>query len=203
MDVGGLRQATREQCRGQRVEIGLARQRHDPAARVGVPPPAEAAARHFRDWWRTRSVLAGPPLGPAGSHRAARPRPDRAVRQPRRVAPAWRFACAAASDLPARLAGSTRQRRRTFEKRGRRSEPAARLGTCGGAFQIRGDILIWHDCCLRPVPGAAIRVAIGIGRLRKRLMDLRPLSRAGGPIDRRANEWMPEGHARPEHDQTA
>ena len=53
------------------------------------------------------------------------------------------------------------------------------------------------------MPGAAIRVGLGIGRLGERAMDLGPLIGGGGPVDRGANERMPEGHVRPERDQAA
>ncbi len=104
-----------------------------------------------------------------------------------------------------RPAGASRgldsQRGRTLEECCGGREPAACLCTRRRTLQVRGDVFVRHDRCLRSVPGAAIRVGIGIRRFRESEMDLHPLNGAGGPIHRRAHERMPERNEWPECDQ--
>ena len=70
-----------------------------------------------------------------------------------------------------------RQRGRALEEGRGGGETAPRLRTGCGAFQLRGDLLVGHGCRLRPVPGAAIRVDLRIGRFREGAVDLAALIR--------------------------
>src|SRR5712691_310567 len=49
---------------------------------------------------------------------------------------------------------------------------------------------------MRPVPGAAIGVDVWVGRFGERAVDLAPLLKSGGAIDRRPNQRMTEHHSR-------
>src|SRR5206468_10540941 len=81
------------------------------------------------------------------------------------------------------------QRGGAFEEGGGGCEPAPRLRSRCRTLELRGDLLIGHGCRLRPVPGAAIRVDVWIGRFREGAVDLTPLLRPGCPVHRRANQW--------------
>ena len=200
--VGGRRQATREQRRGQCVEVRLARERH--VQRL------ESACRREQQWRRV-----APAVG-----RERDPRPEDLCLGPLEVVERADLGILEKGDgvvdgacLVLRLGGRQRpagasrgldgQRRRTFEECRGGGEPATRLGARSGTFQVRGDIFVRHHRGLRSVPGATIRVGLGIRRVRERLMDLGPLDGVGGSIHRGANERMPEGDARPERDQSA
>ena len=165
------------------------------AARAGGRPPAARRAHRCRGLVanairaRSRSARArsssssGPTSALTRATERRRPRLPGASPVPR----------------PARLrrrARGGRQRRPNVEEGGGGGEPAACLGPRRGTFEVRGDVFVRHGRCLRAVPGAPIRVGLGIGRFGEGLMDLGPLDGAGGAVHRGANERMPEGHAR-------
>ena len=200
--VSGPRQATREQCRGQCVEVRLARERH--VQRL------ESACRREQEWRHVAPAV--------GRERDPRPedlclgalevveRAGIGILEKRDgvVDGACLVLGLGGGQRPAGASrGIDRQRRRTFEECRGSGEPATRLGARSGTFEVSGDIFVRHDRCLRSVPGATIRVGLGIGRVRESLMHLGPLADVGGSIHRGANERMPEGNAWPERDQAA
>ena len=200
--VDVARKATGVQRRGQRIEVRLARLRHvqrlEPARRGEQQGRCVAAALGGKGDPRAKDVCLGPlelvepaGLGMLDQHKGVVDRTRLVLRLCRCQRPARAFRWL------------DRQRGRTFEECPGRGEPRACLGTRGRTFQVRGDVFVRHDRCLRSVPGAAIRVGTHIRRYGESPMDLDPLNRAGGPIYGRANERMPEGNAWPECDQTA
>ena len=115
-------------------DTSLARAKR-PAARVGVPPPAVAAARCSRGWSRTRFAPESPPPGPAGSHRAARSRHARPGRRPRRSHPP----VASPVQLPAPCRRASRARRSTRRTvRGMRRPRRTRRGPALGPLNVPG-----------------------------------------------------------------
>ena len=68
-------------------------------------------------------------------------------------------------------------------------------------LELSGNLLVGHGCCLCAMPGAAIRVDLGIGRFRERSVDLAPLVRSCCPVHSRAHEWMTEHDSGVEGDQ--
>ena len=197
------RQATREHGGGQRVEVGLARQRQVERLEAGGRPRAAAAAPRSRGWRRTRFAPGGgrprarwsSSSGPTSAHREQRERVVERARLVLRLRRGQRPGGA--------TRGVERQRGRALEEGGGRGESAARLRARRGTLELRGDVLVGHRRRLRAVPGAAIRVGLGIGRLGERAMDLAPLLGGGCPVDRRANERMAEDDAGREREQAA
>jgi hypothetical protein len=82
------------------------------------------------------------------------------------------------------------------------AETAARLCSVCGTFQFRRHLLVRPGRGLRPVPGAAIRVDLRIGRFRKCAVDVAALIDPGRAVHGRAHQWMTEHHTRTERDQT-
>ena len=87
-----------------------------------------------------------------------------------------------------------RQRRSAFEEGGGSREAATRLRPPRGALELAGHLFVGHGRRLRTVPGAAIRVELGIGCVRQRAVSLAPLVRLRRPVHRRAHERMTEHH---------
>ena len=88
---------------------------------------------------------------------------------------------------PGATRGVKGQHRGALEEGRGGGEAAPRPGSGCGAFELRGDLLIGHGCRLRPVPGAAIRVEVWIGRFREGAVGLAPPIRQGCPVDRRTS----------------
>ena len=124
-----------------------------------------------------------------------RPRPSTSSSSASSSAPAWNFVRAAARARSRAALGIGRQRRGAFEEGRGGGEAATRLRSSRGTLELRGDVLIGSGFGLRAVPGAAIGIDLGIGRLRERAVDLAPLLQPGGAVDGRANEGVTEHHA--------
>ena len=80
--------------------------------------------------------------------------------------------------------GVERQRRGALEERGGRCQPAARTRTRGRLLQLVGDVLVGPDGGVRPMPGPAIRIELGIGGGRQRPMRGAPLLDRRRAVDR-------------------
>src|SRR4051794_25636396 len=88
------------------------------------------------------------------------------------------------------MGGFGRELDRALEEGRGGRKTTTRLRPGCGMLQFRGNVLIGGRRRLRSVPGAAVGVDFGIGRLRKRAVDLAPLVRAGCPVDSRPNQWV-------------
>ena len=74
--------------------------------------------------------------------------------------------------------GVRRQLDGALEEGRRRGKASPRSGPCGGALELRGDILVESLCRLSAVPGAPIRVRVGVGGCGERPMH--PVAVVGG-----------------------
>src|SRR5262249_6536828 len=74
------------------------------------------------------------------------------------------------------------------------SQPAAGLRPPGRPLQLGSDVLVRPGCGLGLVPRTAIGVGIRVGRLRERRVQLLPVWQRCRPVDRRADQRMPEPH---------
>ena len=88
-------------------------------------------------------------------------------------------------------------------KRRARRQAASRPRAAGRALELCGDVLIEPGRRVRKVPGAAIRIDIGIGGLGQRAVNALALLRHRHAVDRRAHERVTEPHLRPEIDQSS
>ena len=77
-------------------------------------------------------------------------------------------------------------------------QSAARLRPSGGALKLFGDVLVGRQRGPGQMPGAAIRVDLRIGGGRQRPVGSAPILGRRRPVDRRAQQRMAEGDARPE-----
>ena len=100
---------------------------------------------------------------------------------------------------PARRIG--RQLGGALVERGARRQAAPRPRAAGRALQLGGDVLVEPGRRLGAMPGAAIGIDLGVGRLGERAVDALALLRRGRAVDRGAHERMPEAHLRAELDQ--
>ena len=80
-----------------------------------------------------------------------------------------------------------------------RRQAAARPRSPSRALQLGGDILVEPGCRLSAVPGAAIRIDVGIGGLGERAVHAPALLRRASAVDRRTHERMTEAHLRAEN----
>ena len=141
-------------------------------------------------WARKRSTRARPSSSSTPASTPANS-PSAASRSP-----ASRFAPAAASSALRAVRGLGRERGGALEEGSDGRQSAARLRPPRGTLELCGDVLVGHGRRLRPVPGAAIRVDLRIGRFRQRAVDLAALLRPGRSVDGRANQRMTEHHSR-------
>ena len=91
-----------------------------------------------------------------------------------------------------------RERRRSLEERSGRRESASRAGALGGLLQLEGDVLVGLRDRVRAMPGAAIRVELGVGGCRQRPMRGVPLVRRRRAVDRRAQKRVAKRDLRSE-----
>ncbi len=90
---------------------------------------------------------------------------------------------------PARL---QRQRRGTFEERGRRGRATARLRPAGRSLQLGGDTLIRPGCGLGPVPGPAVPIGARIGGLGDSQVSAAAVGGRRRPVDGGADQRVTE-----------
>ena len=90
---------------------------------------------------------------------------------------------------------------RPLEERGRRGDATAGAGATGRALELTGDRSSRGGRRVRVMPGAAIRIHLGIGRLGQRAVHLLALGHGRRPVHRRAHQRMAEAHAGAERDQ--
>jgi hypothetical protein len=76
------------------------------------------------------------------------------------------------------------QRGGAFEERRGGGKTASRPRPGRRTFQVGGNVLVGRGGRLRPVPGAAIRVEVRVGRFGERPVDLPSLLECGGAVDR-------------------
>ncbi len=87
-----------------------------------------------------------------------------------------------------------RQHRRPLKERRRRGHSPARLGPAGRPLQLPSDLFVGVQRGLGPVPGPAVRIGLRIGDLRQSAVRVQPLLSRRRPVDRRADQRMPEPH---------
>src|SRR5690606_7463979 len=80
----------------------------------------------------------------------------------------------------------------TLEQRGGGRVAASRLGATRRGLQFVGDELAGLVDGMSQVPSAPIGVLHRIGSPGQRFMHFGELVRVGGPVDRRASQWMTE-----------
>lgn len=179
-------QATGEQGGGQRVEVELTRQLH--VQRLQSLGRREQQAR------RLAATIGGEGGASAkdidlGSLEFVQRARFRALSERKRLVQRTRLlGCLGRGEGPP---GATRwvkgQYRGALEEGRGGGEAAPRLRSGCRTLELRGDLLVGHSCRPRPVPGAAIRVEVWIGRLREGAVGLAPPIRQGCPVDRRTN----------------
>jgi hypothetical protein len=86
------------------------------------------------------------------------------------------------------------QRHRPLQERGRRGQPAARLGPAGRALELGGDLLVGPEGGLSPVPGPAVGIRFLVGGLGQGPMHRLALLRRRRPVGRRPHQRMPKQH---------
>ena len=96
----------------------------------------------------------------------------------------------------ARRSGSIVSVGRAPQERRCGGEPAAGLRPARRALELGRDVLVRASRGLRAVPGAAIRLERGVGRVRQRPVRAPALGIRGRPIDGRPHQRMPEAHLR-------
>ena len=84
-----------------------------------------------------------------------------------------------------------------LQERRRGRQAAAGLRAIGRALELGGDRLVGPGCGLRAVPGAAVGIDLGVGRLGERPCTRRRSSGDAGAVDGRPHQRMPEPHPRP------
>ena len=168
-----------EQGRGQRVEVGVARERQVQVLEPSRRREQERRARRCRGWWRRRSAPEGrrpAPVacsssGPTSAHRRAA-RARRRTRPPDARLSRGQRAPARVARAPSSARPSARGRRRP------RAKPPRACARSAERSRSAATVLVGHDGGLGPVPGATIRVGPGIGRLGERAVDARVRSSA-------------------------
>jgi len=90
------------------------------------------------------------------------------------------------------------QRNGALQKRGRGGDPAASLSPVSRQLELEGNLLVWCERRMSAMPGAAIRVALGIGGLCQRPMRVSTPVGGRGTVDRRPEQWVAERDSRTE-----
>ena len=88
-----------------------------------------------------------------------------------------------------------RQSGRAIQNAAYARQTAAGLRASCGVLEFGGNLFVGAECCLRAVPSAAIRIDLGVGHLRERLVHSRAIAQRRHPIHGRARQWMAEPHA--------
>ncbi len=84
---------------------------------------------------------------------------------------------------------------RALEKGGSRSQAAARLRPSRGAVELLGDVLVGAGGSVSSVPRVAVRVELGVCRLRQGAVRFLPPLKRRRPVRRRTHQRMAEAHA--------
>ena len=126
-----------------------------------------------------------------------------ACQQPQRSLQIPRIALGAGrGEQPLRpVRGLRRQRGGALQEGGDRRQPTARLRPSSGTLELARHLLVGDGRRLCPVPGAAIRVELRIGRVRQRAVSFTSLVRLGRAVDRRPYQRMTERHCTVERQQ--
>jgi hypothetical protein len=90
-----------------------------------------------------------------------------------------------------------------LEKGGGCGEAPSCLRPSRRALELDGDVLVGPRGGVGAVPGAAIGIDVGVGRLGQRSVRAAAIRRRRRPIDRRAHQRMSKAHARTELDQSS
>ena len=199
--IASAHQAARGKRRRERFEVGLARERRiqrlEPPGRLEQQGRSIASPRHREGDLRVQQ------LGTGLLERVQRPcLRDRQQPQRRVVRSGLVLAlCGEERTLcPAPRIG--REFDGALVKCRPRRDAAARARSSRRALQLGGDVLVEPGCRVRKVPGAAIRIDIGIGGLGERAVDALALLRRCRSLDGRTDKRMPEAHLSPEIDQS-
>ena len=90
--------------------------------------------------------------------------------------------------------GIDAQQHRTLQERRGRGQPAAGLGPVRRPLQLGRDLFVRAGRGLGPVPGPQVRFGHRVGDLGQRPVHLLPVLDRRGPVDRRAQQRVPEPH---------
>ena len=189
--AAGSRQRPGEQRRGPRIEVRIAREAH--IERLELPCSLEqqqwslAAAVLGERHLSAEQIHAGSAELVERSGLSCRPQAERGVEGAGLQVDLGR--CKHALGAAARL---RRKVGRPSEERCCGSEPAARLRATSGTLEFPRDVLVLALCGLRTMPGAAIRLELGVGRGRQRRVHALALEIRRRTIDRGAHQRMPE-----------
>ena len=90
---------------------------------------------------------------------------------------------------------------RTLQKCGRGGDPAASLSPAGRQLELEGNLLVWGERRMSPMPGAAIRIALSIDGLCQRPMYVSTPVAGRSSVDRRPEQRMAERDSRTDGDE--
>jgi hypothetical protein len=93
------------------------------------------------------------------------------------------------------------QRNGALKKRGPGGDPAASLSPVSRQLELEGNLLIWCERRMSPMPGAAIRIALSIDGLCQRAMRVSAPVGGCSSVDRRPKQWVAEGNSRTDSDE--
>ncbi len=197
---GAARQTAGEQHGGERFQIGLTREprieRLEPLGGLEQQRRSVAtAAQRERDLTTQQVDLGALEL----VQRSGLCDRDKSERRVERAGLVLGLGRGERSPRPARRLG--RQHGGTLQERGRCRQPSARLSAARRALELGRDVLVEARRRLGEMPGAAIGIDLGIGRVRQRTMHRLPVLRRGRPIDGRADQRVTKGHARADREQ--
>ena len=187
--------------RRERFEVGLARERRvqrlEPPGRLEQQRRSIATPRHREGDLRVQQ------LGTRLVELVQRPRLRDRQQPQRRVGRAGLVLAFCGEQRTLRPASRIgRELDGALVKRRLRRQATACPRSSRRALQLGGDVLVEPGCRVRKVPGAAIRIDIGIGGLGERAVDALALLRRCRGLDRRTDERMTEAHLRAEVDQS-
>jgi DNA-binding CsgD family transcriptional regulator len=77
-----------------------------------------------------------------------------------------------------------------LQKCGSCGDPAASLSPASRQLELEGNLLVWGDRGMSPMPGAAIRISLRIRGACQRAMYIPSLVRGSGVVDRRTKKRM-------------
>jgi hypothetical protein len=93
------------------------------------------------------------------------------------------------------------QRNRALQKCGRRGDPAASLSPVSRQLELEGNLFVWGERGMSPMPGAAIRVALSIDGPCQRPMRVSTPVGGRSTVDRRPKQGVAERNSRTDSDE--
>ena len=198
--IAAAHQAVGGERRGERVEVGLARERRverlQPLGGLEQQRGSVAAARRGERDLRVQQLRSRALELVQRSRLRHREQPLRRVG---RTGLVLALRGGKRAPRPARRVG--RQLGSALVKRGPRRQAAPRPRAPGRALQLGGDLLVEPGRRLGAVPGAAIGIGVGVRGLREGLVDAPADLRRGRSVHRGPHQRMAEAHLGAELDQ--